>query len=43
MKGHRIDRRHPFKETTMQSPNEIRQQITAQIVPALKNGNLPPW
>jgi antirestriction protein ArdC len=27
----------------MQSPNEIRQQITAQIVEALTNGNLPPW
>jgi antirestriction protein ArdC len=27
----------------MQSPNEIRQQITSQIVEALSNGNLPPW
>jgi antirestriction protein ArdC len=27
----------------MQSPNEIRQQITSQIVEALTNGNLPPW
>jgi antirestriction protein ArdC len=27
----------------MFSPNEIRQQITAQIFEALKNGNLPPW
>jgi antirestriction protein ArdC len=27
----------------MQSPNEIRQQITRQIVEALTNGNLPPW
>jgi hypothetical protein len=24
------------------SPNEIRQQITSQIVEALSNGNLPP-
>jgi antirestriction protein ArdC len=27
----------------MLSPNEIRQQITSQIVQALSNGNLPPW
>ena len=27
----------------MLSPNEIRSQITAQIVEALSNGNLPPW
>ena len=27
----------------MQSPNEIRSQITRQIVEALSNGNLPPW
>lgn len=27
----------------MQSPNEIRQQITTQIVEALTDGNLPPW
>jgi len=25
------------------SPNEIRTQITRQIVDALTNGNLPPW
>jgi antirestriction protein ArdC len=43
MKGHRRDRRHQIKETTMQSPNEIRSQITSQIVEALSNGNLPPW
>jgi antirestriction protein ArdC len=40
---HRIDRRHQLKETTMFSPNETRSQITAQIVEALTNGNLPPW
>jgi len=27
----------------MSSPNEIRQQITNQIIEALTNGNLPPW
>lgn len=27
----------------MFSPNEIRQQITGQIIQALTNGNLPPW
>jgi antirestriction protein ArdC len=27
----------------MQSPTEIRSQITKQIVEALTNGNLPPW
>jgi antirestriction protein ArdC len=27
----------------MPSPNEIRHQITAQIVEALTNGSLPPW
>lgn len=27
----------------MLSPNEIRTQITSQIVEALKSGNLPPW
>lgn len=27
----------------MQSPNEIRSQITGQIIEALTNGNLPPW
>src|ERR1700683_2916528 len=27
----------------MQSPAEIRQQITDQIVEVLSNGNLPPW
>ena len=27
----------------MFSPNEIRQQITDQIVDTLTNGNLPPW
>lgn len=27
----------------MLSPNEIRQQITNQIVEALTSGNLPPW
>jgi antirestriction protein ArdC len=43
MNGHRSNRRHPIKETTMFSPNEIRQQITNQIVEVLTNGNLPPW
>jgi antirestriction protein ArdC len=27
----------------MQSPTEIRTQITSEIVESLKNGNLPPW
>jgi antirestriction protein ArdC len=27
----------------MFGPNEIRSQITRQIVKALMNGNLPPW
>jgi len=27
----------------MLSPNEIRQEITSQIVEALNNGKLPPW
>jgi antirestriction protein ArdC len=27
----------------MLSPNEIRSQITSQIIDALTNGNLPPW
>jgi antirestriction protein ArdC len=27
----------------MPSPNEIRQQVTNQIIEALIKGNLPPW
>jgi antirestriction protein ArdC len=41
--GHRSNRRHQPKETTMLSPNEIRSQITSQIIEALTKGDLPPW